>query len=186
MSLPGASRKVRAMAEMNDDDEQINICDPSGGVNIASVAKQDAGLANDLEWTYAFIALMRKPRGNPRPLAALLRSEKPISRGVRKSLAELLDPSELLIFDTTLKPMRRIGWTPHKLKFFGKRWSAVTRYDWLRQAGKSADDARAEVTKKYKWRCDESVFNRHRRRVHAYLAHFQRVREEITGKNSGK
>jgi hypothetical protein len=49
MSLPGASRKVRAMAEMNDDDEQIKICDPRGGVNIASVAKQDVGLDNDLE-----------------------------------------------------------------------------------------------------------------------------------------
>jgi hypothetical protein len=156
-------------------------------INIARVAKQDASLANDLEWTYADIALQYRKPPDPRPLAALLRSEKPIPRAARENLAELLDPGKLIQSNITFKPARKRGLTPRKLEFFVKSFRAVIKYERLRQAGKSADDARDEVTKKYKWRCDESVFNRHRRLVHAYLERFPRgVREELTGKNSGK
>jgi hypothetical protein len=78
--------------------------------------------------------------------------------------------------------------TPRKLEFFVKSWRAVIMYEDLRRAGKSADDARAEVTKKYKWQCDESVFNRHRRLVLACLERLPRGCGEtiIPGKNSGK
>jgi hypothetical protein len=36
---------------------------------VARVAKQDASLANDLEWTYADIALQYRKPPDPRPLA---------------------------------------------------------------------------------------------------------------------
>jgi hypothetical protein len=172
---------------MSDEDEQVNICDPGGGVNIAYVAKQDAGLANDLEWTYAYIALQYRKPPDPRPLAALLRSEKPIPRGIRENLAELLDPGKVILSTIILKPVRSRGVTQRKLEFFAKSLRAVIRYDQLRHAGKSAEVARGEVTKKYNWACDESVFNRHMRLVHAHMARWPKgVREELTGKNSGK
>jgi hypothetical protein len=80
------------MAKMRDLDPE-SIYDPSGGINIAWVAKRDPGLANDLEWTYANIALQYRKPPDSRPLAALLRSEKPIPRGIRESFAEMLDPA---------------------------------------------------------------------------------------------
>jgi len=168
--------------------------DPSGGINIASLAKLDPGLANDLEWTYANIALQYRKPPDSRPLAALLRSEKPIPRGIREGLAELLDPGKLILSDITLKPARKRGVTPRKLEFFVKSWRAVNMYEDLRRAGKSADVARAEATKKYKWQCDDSVFNKQRKRVLAYLARLPTGLGEriingetiITGKNSGK
>jgi hypothetical protein len=158
---------------MRDLDPE-SIYDPSGGINIAWVAKQDAGLANDLEWTYANIALQYRTPPDSRPLAALLRSEKPIPRSIREGLAELLDPGKLILSDITLKPVRKRGVTPRKKEFFVKSLRAVITYEQLLRAGKAAADARAEVAKKYKWRCDESVFNRHKRLVHAHLARWPR------------
>jgi hypothetical protein len=153
------------MAEMRDLDPE-SIYDPSGCVteasiakHIASIAKQDAGLANDLEWAYANIALQYRKPPDSRPLAALLRSEKPIPRGIRENLAELLDPGKLILSDITLKPVRKRGVTLRKLEFFVKSLRAVIKYEQLRQAGKSADVARATVTKVYKWQCDDGALN---------------------------
>jgi hypothetical protein len=178
---------------MRDLDPE-SIYDPSGGINIASLAKLDPGLANDLEWTYANIALQYRKPPDSRPLAALLRSEKPIPRGIREGHAELLDPGKLILSDITLKPVRKRGVTHRKKEFFVNSLRAVITYEQLLRAGKSAADARAEAAKKYKWQCDESVFNRHRKLVLAHLARWPRGLGEriingetiITGKNSGK
>lgn len=86
---------------------------------VARVAKQDASLANDLEWTYADIALQYRKPPDPRPPAVLLRSEKPIPRAARKNLAELLDPGKMILSNITLKPVRKRGETPRKLVWRG-------------------------------------------------------------------
>jgi hypothetical protein len=135
------------------------------------------------EWLNASSALIATIPPDPKPMAALLRSEKPVPHGIRDLLAELLDPGEPPLYNVKLTP-KRIRTKRKEAELFNRTIGAIAEYDKLRNAGKSANDARAYVAKKYGWNCDESVFNGHRRRVHAYM---KRVRgEDITGKNLGK
>jgi hypothetical protein len=139
---------------------------------------------NDLDkWLNAGSAVIATTPPDLKPMAALLRSEKPFPHELRDLLAELLDPGEPPLYNVKLTP-KRIQTESKEAKLFNKIIVAVIEYDKLRNAGKSANDARAYVTKKYGWDCEVSVFNRRRRSVHA---HMKRVRcEDITGKNLGK
>jgi hypothetical protein len=122
-----------------------------------------------------------------KPLATMLRAvfrgDTPLPLEILDALIELLDPGESPQFNVRLVP-ERIHTDRKEAELFDKIIPAVLEYDILCNTGKSANDARADVAKKYAWECDESTFNRHRKRVHA---HMKRVRgEDITGKKSGK
>jgi hypothetical protein len=139
---------------------------------------------NDLdEWMNAGCAIIATTPPDLKPMAALLRSEKPFPHELRDLLAELLDPGEPPLYNVKLTP-KRIQTEHKEATLFNRTIVAVIEYDMLCNEGKSAIEARADVTKKYGWNCDESTFNRRRRQVHA---HQKRVRgEDITGKNFGK
>jgi hypothetical protein len=46
------------------------------------------------EWTNAVLALICNIPASPKPLAAMLRGDTPITRGIRDTFAELIDPGE--------------------------------------------------------------------------------------------
>jgi hypothetical protein len=48
----------------------------------------------DDEWTNAVLALICNMPASPKPLAAMLRGDTPIPRGIRDMLAELIDAGE--------------------------------------------------------------------------------------------
>src|ERR1700730_9023539 len=145
----------------------------------------DAREMNDLdEWMNAGCALIATTQPDPKPMAALLRSNKPFPDGLRDLLAELLDPGEPPLYNVRLTP-KSIQTALKETELF-KMINVVAEYENLRNAGKSAIDARADAMGKYGphgW-SDESVFNGKRRRVRKLM---KRVRsEDITGKKLGK
>jgi hypothetical protein len=118
---------------------------------------------------------------DPRPLATLLRGDKPIPISIQHTIADLLDPPPEShmnrSFDIRLSPIPIK--TSRKQQEFMRDKRAFGDYTRLCKAGKSAEEARIEVCKKYNWQCDESIFNRHLAKVREHLNWVR------TGNNSG-
>src|ERR1700730_15088970 len=97
------------------------------------------------EWINAVQALICNIPASPKPLAAMLRGDTPIPRGIRDTLAELLDPGEPPLYNVRLTP--KFIETPNKDETFFTKWIAVGLYDRLRADGATQEDALIEAFK---------------------------------------
>jgi hypothetical protein len=101
-----------------DEDEWINAVVAIGGCNMKNGT-----------WDY-----------DPKPLATLLRSNRPIPAGIRFQIADFLDPPEFPALNMRLEPKailthRKETETVHDI-------ISIAEYDGARAAGKSANEAR--------------------------------------------
>jgi hypothetical protein len=78
-------RCVRACA-MNDEDEWMNA--------VAALICNDDYRKEGQQWQVIRTYILTNPAANPKPLAAMLRGDTPITREIRDTFAELLDPGE--------------------------------------------------------------------------------------------
>lgn len=104
-------------------------------------------------------------RPDLRPMAALLRGNKPIPCGIRDLLAELLDPGDPPLQNVRLTP-EFINTERKDVELFQK-WIAVGVYDRLRAEGASEEDALMEATKIFTR--DKSVVHRSRIFIHEFI-----------------
>jgi hypothetical protein len=131
---------------------------------------------NDLdEWINAGCAMMANTPPDLKPMAALLRGNKPIPCGIRDLLAELLDPGDPPLFNVRLTP--EFISTPNKETALFMKWIAVGVYDRLRAEGVSEEDALMEAAKIFPR--EKSVFHRSRIFIHEVVPKLlKRIRHE--------
>jgi len=121
---------------------------------------------NDLdEWLNAGAGIIATIPPDPKPMAALLRSKKPIPDGLRDLLAELLDPGEPPLYNVRLTP-EFINPPSKDVEFF-KKWNATGLYDRLRAKGVSEKDALREANKIFLR--EKSVFHKGRKFIHMFI-----------------
>jgi hypothetical protein len=80
---------VRASVRtMNDEDEWMNA--------VAALICNDDYRKEQVTQTYMLVQtyVLANPAANPKPLAAMLRGDTPITREIRDTFAELIDPGE--------------------------------------------------------------------------------------------
>jgi hypothetical protein len=147
---------------------------------------------DDKEWWDAIIAItgLNLKDGervyDPKPLAALLRSDKPILPAARHMLAEFIDPPEIPCSNLKLVPMPIV--TARKdAEFILQHIPMIRQYHCLTEAGlssskaiKTCRDTLLAEGHNVSW-TDESAFFKIRSKVLAFFERFN-----TTGKNSRK
>jgi hypothetical protein len=120
---------------------------------------------NDLdEWINAGCAVIATTPPDLKPMAALLRSKKPIPDDLRDLLAELLDPGEPPLYNVRLTP--EFIQTDNKEREFFEKWMAVCAYDRLRAMGVSEKSALMVAATVFPR--EKSVFFKARKFIHEF------------------
>jgi hypothetical protein len=156
---------------MNDEDEWIDAIGAIAGLNKKHDLKKDR--KNNQVYDTRGNPVYKEfgiPVYDPKPLAALLRSDKPISANSRYMLAEFIDPPKPPKTATTnikLIPKPIVN-ARKEYKFFGEEIPAVLAYEAREKgaAGKGSIEMACE-TLGFK---ELSSFHKIRRKVLAYLA----------------
>jgi hypothetical protein len=129
-------------------------------------------MSDEDEWMNAGYAMIANTPPDLKPMAALLRSKKPIPDGLRDLLADLLDPGEAPLHNVRLT-LEFISTefisTPNKEAAFYEKWIAVDAYDRFRAEGMSEEDALTKLANDKIFLREKSVFHKARQFIHAYI-----------------
>jgi hypothetical protein len=139
---------------------------------------------DDDEWINAGCAMMASIRPDLGPMIALLRGHKPVPRGIRDLLADLLAPGDSPPYSVRLTleftRTQEFG-TPRKENDFFKKWVAVGIYDRLRAEGASEKEALGEANKIFP--CEKTSFHKARIAIHERAPELFKIWSQKLSKN---